>query len=266
MRYSPADNRSIKTFFIYTGIVLFLIIVSLSAKAISVIRHNKFDGEHQLILAIAKENKVQEVVLFNPSEHAVTQVKLKDDVKLNEVTQKIGIIPDAKVDAPESLSADDITATTRYILLNYYHIKTTLTIFDAGRLFFEAQKAANNQTVKDLALSGDARKNDKFVSTVFSDDNIFSENVSVQIINASTAPGVAKRLEWELNNLGFNVISVATSRNSEQNSKIQYFGNETYTLSKLKKILGFPVEKSTKESIAKVVIIIGEDNKNSSSF
>lgn len=266
MRYPSADNRSIRTFFIYSGIVLFLIIISLSAKAVFIIRNNKFDGEHQLILAIAKENKVQEVVLFNPSEHAVTQVRLKDDIKLDGITQKIGVIPDAKVDTTESLPADDITTTTRYIFMNYYHIKTSLTIFDAARLFFEAQKAANNQTTKDLVLSDDTRKNDKFVSTVFSDDNIFSENVSVQIINASSALGAAKRLEWELSNLGFNVISVATSRSNEQNSKIQYFGNETYSLNKLKKLLSFPVEKSSKESIAKIIVIIGEDNKSSSSF
>ncbi len=47
---------------------------------------------------------------------------------------------------------------------------------------------------------------------------------------------------------------------------MQYFGKETYTLTKLKKLLKFPVEKAGKESIADIVIIIGEDEKNSDSF
>ncbi|MBI5123390.1 LytR C-terminal domain-containing protein [Candidatus Roizmanbacteria bacterium] len=266
MSYSPADNRSIKTFFIYAGIVLLLIIISLSAKAVSIIKNNKFDGEHQLILAIAKDGKVKEVVLFNPNKHALTQVSLKDDINIDLIAQQIGVIPDAKVNTAEFLPSKDIPAVTKYILTNYYHIKTDLTIFDAVRLFFESQKSVNDQTAKDLILSDDIRKNDKFVASIFNDDNIFSENVSVQIINASSASGVGKRLERELNNLGVNVISVATARSSEPTSKIKYFGDETYTLHKLKKILAFPVEKSTKELIAKIVVIIGEDNKNFSNF
>lgn len=260
-KHSTDDNRSIKTFFIFTSFVFLLIVISLAIKAFLIIQQSRFDGGHQFVVAIARDNQIKELIVFHPQEHTLTQVIVKSDIKLDSVGQSMGLIPDAFVNTSINLAAKNINSQLRTIIGNYYTIKTNLTIFDALRLFLESQKTANNQTVKEFKLASDTRRNDKIVSDIFTDDKLFADNVSIQIINASNIPGVANRLERELSNLGFNVISVTTARETASSSKIQYFGNESYTLNKLKKLLILPAEQVNKELIAKIVVIIGEGNK-----
>ncbi|HEX8932168.1 MAG TPA: LytR C-terminal domain-containing protein, partial [Patescibacteria group bacterium] len=250
--HSSDDNRSLKTFFIFTGFVGFLIIISLAVKAFLIIQQNRFDGEHQFVLSIAQDSKVKKLIVFRPQEHSLTQVTIKNNVKLDGLSQTIGIIPDAYVDTSVDLASQAINGELKTIMGNYYTLKTNLTIFDVWRLLWESQKTINNQTVKALALVDDQRRNDKSVSDIFTDDKVFADNISIQIINASNIPGVANRLERELSNLGFNIISVTTSRDPSDVSKIRYFGNESYTLTKLKRLLNLPKEQVDKELLAKI--------------
>lgn len=267
-RSASTDNKSIRTFFIYAGVVLFFILVSLAIKTIFLIQQSKFDGEHQFILAVSQDEKVKEFILFYPIERSVTVLKLKgSDLNQSRIGQAIGIIPDAKVNASFPIPLSNSAETMRIVAWRYNAVKTDLTIFDAVRLFLLAQKASlHKESIKEIEIAKGLMKNEKSVANLFIDDTLFSENISIQIINASGTPGIGKRLERTLTNLGGNIVAVSTSRKEERLSKIQYFGKETYTLNKLKKLLGFPTELTDKESIATIVITIGEDNKNSSGF
>lgn len=262
------ESKSIKTFFIYTGIVLFFIIVSLGIKSFILIQNSRFDPNNQFILSIAHKDKIQEIALFHPAERSVTLLELQGEpVTLSSIEKTLGVIPDAYVTSPFSLPLGDIKETTRVIAFKYYSLKTNLTLFDVLSLSFTSQKLSlNNEQEKKVTIIKDVEENDQNLKNLFINDKIFAENVSVQIINSSSVPGMGKRLERVLTKLGSNVISLSSSREQEKKSKIQYFGEESYTLSTLKKLLAFPVEKTENKSIATIVIIIGDDIKNSSYF
>jgi hypothetical protein len=268
-RSAQSESKSLKTFFVYTAIVLFFILLSLSIRGFYLLQQSRFDGKNQMIIAFGKDETVSEIAAFRPSERAVTVVTLKgEDVSFSTLGKKLGIIPTAVVKTKGNVPLDtDISDTMRELLLHYYTVKTNLTILDATQLFFVSRKPTlNNRDVREMTVSTDNEKNNKFVADLFTDDTIFSENVSIQVVNASGESGMGKRLERGITNLGGNVVSISTSRNPDKSSKIQYFGQETYTLATLKKVLGFPVEKLEKEAIADIIITIGEDQKNSSIF
>jgi hypothetical protein len=263
------QSKSIKTFFIYSAIVLFFILVSLLVKSYFIIQHNKFDSKHQFVLAVAQKGRAKEIVVFHPANHSVTLVKLTGkSVGLSSLGKTLGVIPDGWVDTEKNLPfGENIAQTIKAYAFTYQSQKTDLTIFDFASLIFASQKTAiNTETVKELSVFQNSVANDKLVSDLFTDDALFSENVSIQIINSSGTTGMGKRLETVLTNLGANVIAVSTSRGEEKASKIQYFGHGTYTLTKLKKLLEFPVEKIEKEAIANIVITIGEDQVSTPNF
>lgn len=268
-RTAHNESKSLKTFFVYTAIVLFFILLSLSIRGFYLLQHSRFDGSNQIIIAFGEEEIVSKVAAFVPSERAVTVVTLEGEkVAFSSLDEKLGVIPTAYVRTKGNVPLDtDISDTMRALFFNYYTVKTNLTIFDVTRLFFVSRKPAlNNQEIIEMKVSSDNEKNHKLVSHLFIDDKIFSENVSIQVVNASGESGMGKQLEGVLTNLGGNVVSISTARSPEKSSKIQYFGQETYTLATLRKVLAFPVEQLEKEAIADIIIIIGEDQKNIERF
>ena len=262
------NNKSLKTFFLYAGIVLFFVFVSLAIKVFFLINASKFDGNHQFVIAIGQKNTIKQLVSFDPDKKSATILQLKGkELAFNSLSKTLNIIPDAKINTSEDIGDDDIGGEIKTFFFKYNAIKTDMTIIDIGRLMLLSQKPSlNEQTGKEIFITNDEQKNNNTIKDFFTDEAIFSENVSVQIINASGMPGVGKRLETILTNLGCNIVAVSTSRKNERISKIQYFGNETYTLKKLKNLLGFQLEKTEKKSIATIVIIIGEERKNLNNF
>lgn len=268
-RSAQSESKSLKTFFLYTVVVFFFILLSLSVRGFYLLQQSSFDGKNQIIIAFGTEETVSKIAAFVPAERAVTIISLEGEkVSFSNMGEKIGVIPTAVVRTKGNVPLDnDISDTMKALLFNYYTIKTNLTIFDVTRLFFVSRKPTlTNQDLREMTVSKDSEKNNKFFTNLFIDDTIFSENRSIQIVNASGESGMGKRLERVISTIGGNVVSITTSRAPEQFSTIEYFGQETYTLTTLKKILGFPTEKSEKEAIADIIIIIGEDQKNSSSF
>jgi hypothetical protein len=268
-RSAQNESKSLKTFFVYTAIVFFFILLSLSIRGFYLLQQSRFDGNHQILIAFGKDETVSEIAAFRPSERAVTVVTLKGKkVSFSALGEKLGVIPTAVVRTKESVPLDtDISDTMRGLLFHYYTVKTNLTILDAIQLFFVSRKPAlSDRELMEMTVSTDNEKNNKFIAHLFTDETIFSENVSIQVVNASGESGMGKRLERVITNLGGNVVSISTSRSPDKSSKIQYLGQETYTLTTLKKVLGFPAEKLEKEAIADIIITIGEDQKDSSPF
>src|SRR6185369_54780 len=202
------DNNSIKTFFIYAAVVFFFILISLTLKAILIMQDSRVDGKNQFILGVVSNQTVKEILVFHPSEKTALIIRLQGkDLRLSSAGKTLGIITDAKVETVSDLPMVDPAATMRAIAFHYYSLKTNLTIFDAVRLLIFSQKLSpNNQTTKEIVLSKD----------------MFSADVSIQIINASGTPGIGKRLEIALTDLGCNVISVTTARDNQKSSKMQF--------------------------------------------
>jgi hypothetical protein len=268
----PDDGKSIKTLLLYAAAVFIVIVGAFVLKAVNIMQQSKFDGEH-FTLALAQNEKVKEIVVFNPDDSSLAVINFHDTaIPLEKLPRTIGVSPDGLISVKDSDAdkiKDDISDALFHLGLRYSAIKTNLTIFDIGRLSLFAKNLPPNKiTIKDISTAdlNDNPDIDRTLTSFFSDDVMATENVSIQIINASGISGLAQRLENVLVHQGANVVSISGAPQTQQQSEIKYFGTETYTLEKIKKLLGFQVKKLNSETIANIVIIIGEKDKNTTLF
>lgn len=277
MKKNPTkkENKSLKAFFVYAFIVLFLIIISLGVKGIFLLRDSRYDGR-DMAISVSQNNKSVGILGLsltdNPTQNTVVKsssyiITKKRSINSTAVGRTLGIMTEAFIDSSEDLSNESAQSILTKALLRSDSIKTNLTIFDLARLIFFAKDIApNNQKNVELTPSdNDAVVNSKAIS-LFGDRVIMGENLTIQIINTTDITGLGKRLERAVVNKGGNVIDVSTQREKKNKSYIKVVNDNSYTSSKLKKLLNIPIEKVSEKSLADVVIIIGEDMKNATAF
>lgn len=269
------ENRSLATFFVYAYIVLLVISISLGVKSFFVFRQSKFDGK-SVVISVSQNKKSVAVMGINLSDSSVQEDGVKSSVVLKtknknisskSVGRELGVFTDASIDSPNDLSNETIDSILTKALLKSDLIKTDLTIFDLTRLIFLSKAVAgNNQKVDQITSRTEEPEIDSKVSKLFVDRSIVSENLSIQIINATSVSGLGKRLERVILNKGGNIIAVSTQGDVRQKSVIREFKENSYTSEKLNKYLKIPIEKQEENSLADIVIIIGEDMQNTSVF
>ena len=146
-------------------------------------------------------------------------------------------------------------------------IASDITLYDILRFLFSAKNTSATNEIRDtVSLPQDDRQINQAIAALFTDQTVSSENISIQVINATDTPGMGKRLERVLTNIGGNVIAVSTQQKKETKSQIKYYGEESYTLNKIKQFLRYPVTKVNNEPIADIIIVIGADSKNAEKF
>lgn len=261
------ESKSLRTFFLYAALVFLLIALSLSIKVFTVIQHSKFDSHHQFVLAIASKGKVDQVIAFYPTKSlSVLELEGKT-VPLANAGKTLGVPLNGRIDALSALPQDNVSSLLTGLVIHYNAVKTDITIYDLMRFIWLAKNSKPaSMTKESLKLPQEEREVDKTIAQLFTDEAISSENTSIQIINATDTPGMGKRLERVISNMGGNVVAVSTLQKKQQKSKIEYFGEKTYALEKLQNMLSFPVSKLGKEAIANIVVTIGEDSKNPTEF
>src|SRR3989344_730258 len=247
--------------------VFVIILISAVLKVASVIRQSKFDGNNRFTISVSN-NKNLEVISFSPNNHSISTLRIEDGKKDLKLGQFLKIPMDGFI-MGDSLKTDkDISGLMNDILFSYNKIKTNLTIIDILRLVFASKTTAlNNIEVYSISISWDENRIDKIVEKIFKDEEIEKENQTIEIINTTDIGGLGGRLAKLIANMGGGVIQVSTRNNNPQKeSLILYNGKKTFTVDKLNKVLGFKPTISSKQSIADITIIIGEDNKDPLTF
>lgn len=263
------ENKSLKTFFLYSILVAILLISALGVKLILVIRQSKFDGSHQFVVAIARKNIVESLVAFDPGNSSSSYLDIKkNSISLSVIAKQVGLTPDAVIESDIHVPADsDVANTFFYYFLRYGFIHSDLTAYDLIHLYVVSKNVATNRReTASLDTLQDSKKTDEVISRLFTDVSLSQENLSIQVVNASGFSGYGARMGRVIENRGGNVISVITAHATEQHSKIQYFGKESYTLQKLRTLFHFPVEFLVTQPIANIVIILGKDTQNTELF
>lgn len=259
------DNRSIKTFFLYAFIVILFIVISLAIKTITLIGQSKYDGRH-FVLSISSGEIVEKIAGFDSENNSISILNIKNG-HVNPATlgKDLGVVPDANLYINSGDSRDlNIDAILTKALLNSTYTNSDLTFIDLARLIYFSKNAKVN--AEEIKLPAPNNEINEVIRSRFNDSSISSENITVQIINATETSGLGQRMERVVVNMGGNVVAVSTSRNLASSSVIQYYGESTYTLEKLNKLFKFSVEKKQKKSIADIIIIIGENSQDMATF
>lgn len=277
-------SRSLRTLVIYGAFVFALILLSFAVRVFYLIEQSKFDGQHRFTLVIGQdlpagrqaslsgrqESSVMGLISFEPVTSSLSLLVFPKNFNLSfsNLNRKFGVIPDGYIKSRNNLSLrDTIPSMLQSFLFHPNGISTNINFYDLSRLYLYANKVpVGSVKVEDVSISSDDRDFNRDASLLLTDNAISTENVSVQIVNAAGQSGLGSRLERVISNLGGNVVSVKTALVIEPVSKIRYYGRETYTLKKLERLLRIKKEALDKEDIAEIVIIIGEDNKDTSLF
>lgn len=258
---SQHGGKSIKTFFIYTICVVLFLGVALSIKAFFIIRESKFDGHEHFTVAFIKQNTTVQLIGFSPNKSSLSVLQIHGNLLPTDLGKVLGIIPDAIIESKGDVSyGSDAKATMTTIALSYNNVKTKLTIFDILRLMIFAKNVpGNNISVKSVSFPQTSDRLDSLIASLFTDDLISQDNVSIQIINTTGVLGLGQKFERILVNMGCNVISVSSSQKQYPATHIEYFGAQTYTLHKMTKLLDIPLSQLTMQPVANIVITIGND-------
>lgn len=266
---TPKESKSLKTFYFYAISVFVVIAIALFIKLVFVVQSSKYDGKHHFTLIVTKNQQVKEILAFSPQVPSLSVLRVRDEnIAHISLGKEYGIAYDAQLEVKDSVSLkQETTATLWEALRNYTTISTDATFIDFIRLgLLSREILSSNKVIRDISLKDDSVEKTTLIARALNDPTISSENISIQIINASNVSGAAERLGRVLTNMGANVVDVSTSHTPLEKSEIQYFGERSYTNEQIENYLDFPASEVKEQPIADIIILLGEDIKNTRKF
>lgn len=283
--YNTHNLQIVKVFLVgVAGIIL----ISISMRITVLFAKSKFESNRIFSVQISSEKKKKDMVTytltFNPEKKSLTVLSIVfPNNKQNElgINQKefyttVGkyikipldeLIMNAPIEFGEKKERETVDSELLTLLFSYNSYRTELTIIDIFRMWWFARSVSNtNVSFEKIQLPLDDHALDTILSRIFTDSVIEEENQDIEIINSTEVSGLANRLARLITNMGGNVVSITTSKNPSNTSKILVSNKKKYTSERLHTILGFGVEEGQTQSIADVIIVIGKDKLSSLPF
>ena len=250
---------------LFVLLVIGLIVLSSIFKIVFLVKDSRFDGAHKFNIEFVGKNTIS-LVSFSPQGKSISILKVRKNSN-DSLSKTYGIIIDGKIVLKNDLQSKNISAALIKSVFPFENSVKNLTIIDLTRLFLFSRTVAQNSIYeRELFKQYNEAQQSTIVSLTFTDPQIYQENQSIEIVNATNVYGLGGRLATLINNLGGNVILVTSEKNEIESSKISYSKEKTYTIKKIGEYLDFPFEKTDKKGIADVIIIIGKDKTKSNKF
>ena len=269
-------NHSTRLAIIFCGLVFGLILFSLAAKLLVIIKNSTFDGQHRFTIAVHLVGNKASVVSFAPINSSVSILQISGVTDSTRIARMLEAPIDGVVKADflkEEVNGKNIQDTMRLFVFRFPTLQTSLTPVDLVRLWlFSNQVSKHTAYEKSISF---AEKNpavlndlvtDKISTELFADETIVQEKVSVQIVNVASVVGLGSRCARLIGNMGGNVVSVETAETTEQETTIQYFGKKTYTVSRLEQLLQITALPMQNPGIADIIVTLGKDKANAEAF
>lgn len=258
---SKKEKKSnIKIAFYFFSVVFFFIVLSLIVRGVFLLKESKFDNKHQFNLLIKGQEKTSRVISLNPSNLSMSDVIFVDATNLKASL----LIPiDSEITSTKDLKSSDVSGLFQNLLFDYKNSTSDLTIVDIARITFFAKRVSQKDISKTMITGNlDEVKASRLINSYFLDKTLIAEKTSVKITNATKINGLGGKIAKIIGNIGGNVVEVSTSDKIEKESSLKYLGKKSYTIERLEKILslkGIPIEE---DSIADIIVVLGEDLKN----
>lgn len=271
MRRKKAEEgrgKSLKTLLIFCFIVFLLVSISLAIKAFAIIKVSKFDGSHRFTLALStKEKSGVEVLSFDPKNKTISVLRIKGRVDNRKIGRVLATYIDGDIVQKTEIKKEQIGKKLFSLAMSPDVVKTNITFIDLARLSYFVSKVADKDvTSEEIELPQSETQIDRLSGALFEDSDIVSENMSIEIVNATGVFGFGGRLERTLSNMGAQVVSVSTALRDEDATRLQYAENKSYTVEKLQRILNVQAKKQNGLSISDIKIILGKSSLSTEAF
>ncbi len=264
------SGKSLRTLALFFLCVSVIILISLSIKLFAVIKASKFDGTHRFTVAVFDKEKNIDVLSFDPKNKTISALTVKGtNITPQNLSKTLATAVDATVTMKKNLKNQDPTHKLLNLASTFGAVATNTTMLDLIRLSLLANTIPANKITKEILTIPSAESDiDAISSQLFNDPTVTQEGISIEIINATGTPGLGRRLERAVNNMGGRVIAVTTAQKMEALSKIKFFGEKSYTLKKLEMMLNTAEggEQARRQGIADLQIILGQDSLSKTTF
>lgn len=282
-----SGSKSLKVALIFCIALLLIIFVGGTIRFISILVKGNFDGHHRFTMAllVAEEKKNNQlpmankalILSFAPDTKSITVLRLsKANMTQESFIALLGIPIDGvitvdprKIQGIEKYlqkdsvaSGQELQALLQTLMLHYNQISTNVTIVDLTRLwFFVKGESSRSFAFTDLTIGKkgmDELVIDRLSATLFGDEAVQEEKVSIHIVNGTGISGLGTKVARIINNMGGNVVVVSTADASIPTGEIVY-SETSYTLDRLTKFLEYKTIKMEKPGVSDIIIRLGKN-------
>ncbi|HSW87992.1 MAG TPA: LytR C-terminal domain-containing protein [Candidatus Saccharimonadales bacterium] len=239
-------------------LVFVAIVVSIIVKVVLLITHSTFDNHHQFILEVKQPTNEEQIISFNPGSNEVAILHVKG-IKNPQDMQTLQIPIDAKFTLSDQMSVKGLPQMLFTMIFHCeYPTCQNLNSVDALKLYMFAKHIRQNaiQTT-DITLPPSQTDLKTTIPALFIDDTFYHEALSISVINASGEVGLGNEVSQLLTNIGGNILSVTSGDTQEATTMQSPFGQDTYSIQRLQKILHIQSQKMQKSGISDIIITIG---------
>ncbi len=203
-----------------------------------------FDGEHAFTVAVPTSGDAGHYLILDPQADVVRDISVKQNTYpiLSDLTLTHAIDINTPIDAWQLASSLKEASNGKLNMLDEWYLMS----------FFRQAPQVQKASVDDTSTV-------TVHQSPFLDATFISENQSIQIMNASNVQGAGNRLAQLLTVMGANVVAVQTAVQTVPNTRISTSENTSYTVRKMSRLLGVPVQVSQTNAIADIVITLGLD-------
>lgn len=255
---SAQMSRGIRIALFFGSIFILLIGIALVIKGILLIQRSRFDREHQFILQVLYPGSRRDLIVFEPDAQAIAQIHITNISSGVNGSSYVQIPIDATMTAP---SQGSVRSLMRGILFHFNSSHAALTILDDIELTIDAYTTPESSIVEQsLQVPLNDQQAQKVFSQYFTDKSIYREGLSVAIINATGVSGLGNKVATLLSHVGVNIVSVVTAQQEADASSLTYTQHLSYTVKRLRKILGFSKMQQGPVGLSDITITIGKED------
>lgn len=250
------EPNSVQKVIFFCLFVLLLIGISLGIRLVTLIRSSTFDGDHRYTIEIKKSNTEAKVISIDPANKKTVVLYITGKTALPKLDLIVGLPIDQVVTHPTTPDKS-ITSDLSDLLFNL-HVNG----YDMLRLI-TASKTIPSGDVTHLSytypFSEDAF--DEKTADLVIDSGVTHDNQTVSISNASDISGFGNRFGRLIERAGGTVIAVNSSAASQQTTTLTYYGDKTYTVKKLERLLRITGVQKEGKVLSDIVITLGKDQE-----
>jgi hypothetical protein len=262
------QKSSLRTLALFCLIVGGILAVSLCYRSFILVKNSRFDGKSGFIVATLQEDqKRAKIYTFDPAAESITLVEVQGTQALPDVGKTLSIPIDGELKKKRNSVTKgfplELTAYTLYAPKG----EKDISLLDAIRFWLLSTGIGENHIQKEeISLPADEQELDAKIGGLLTDSQLEDDKKAITIVNGTTISGLGGRMEKMLTRTGASIVSVTTSHTQIPQSKIIYYGEKSYTVNRLTKILPFTLQQRDGASISDIIIEIGEDSQRTTIF
>jgi hypothetical protein len=253
MKHSKTrEPNSIQKVILFCLFVVILIGISLGIRLFTLIKSSTFDGNHRYTLEIKKSDTEAKIISLDPTTKKMLIIFVRGKTNLPQLDIPLELPIDTVVTHDTSVDKSVITDISDLVMNLHVNAYDMLRIISAVKTIDQENIV---RLTFDFPFSQD--QYDMKIKDLMGDSGIVNDNKTISVINASNVSGIGSRFGQLIENAGGTVISVTSSSETSNRTKLIYYGNKSYTVRKLERLLHIIGEQKDGKGLSDVEITLG---------